>query len=75
MESIYIVLVCARCKKTIIVLKEEFEDTRNKNKYLACAHCGSKRVFKENETNDLRRCMEHNSYKRIRGALRQVIND
>lgn len=72
MESIYVVLVCARCKKTIIVLKDDVEDTMNKNKYLACTHCGSKRVFKENETNDLRECMSHNSYKRVHGAIRQV---
>ncbi|CAG9703990.1 hypothetical protein CNEO3_1060021 [Clostridium neonatale] len=41
-------------------------------KYISCSHCGCKRVFKENETNDLRECMSHNSYKRVRGAIRQV---
>ena len=75
MESIYSVLICSRCNKTTIILKEEADDTKRRDKYLSCAHCGSKRVFKEKETNDLRICMKHNSYKRIKGALRQVIND
>lgn len=72
MESIYVVLRCTRCKKTIIVLTEEFEDTMNQDRYIACAHCGSKRVFKEKESNDLRRCMDHASYKKVRGVIRQV---
>lgn len=38
MESIYKILICSKCKKSTILLIEEVGDTKNKNKYLACAH-------------------------------------
>ena len=72
MESIYISYTCAKCKKTIILLREEVDDTKNKNKYLACAHCGCKNFIKEKDSNDLRECMKERRYKRVKGALRQV---
>ena len=72
MESIYSVLICKKCRKSTIVLTEEAEDTKNKNKYLACAHCGCKKFTKEKICNDLRECMKERRYKRIKGALRQV---
>ena len=72
MESIYTILICKRCNKSTIVLTEEVEDTKNKNKYLACAHCGCKNFTKEKDSNDLRECMKERRYKRVKGALRQV---
>ena len=72
MESIYKILICSKCKKRTIVLTEEARDTENKNKYLACAHCGCKNISEENDSNDLRDCMKERRYKRIKGALRQV---
>ena len=75
MESIYISYTCAKCKKTIILLREEVDDTKNKNKYLACAHCGSKRIYIESQENDLRKCMRHSAYKREHGAIRQVAQE
>lgn len=72
MESIYKILICKRCGKTNILINDEVNKTRKNDKYLACAHCGCKYFKKEKELNDLRECMNHNSYKRIHGALRQV---
>lgn len=72
MESIYVILFCEKCKKTTVVLKEEADDTKKKNRYLACAHCSSKRVVTQSQTNDLRECMKHMAWKKERGAIKQV---
>lgn len=42
-----------------------------KGRYLVCPYCNSKRVSKENSTDDLRECMKERSYRRIGGAIRQ----
>lgn len=72
MESIYTILICKRCNKSTIVLTEEANDTKNKNKYLACAHCGYKNFKEEIATDNAKECMKSSRYKRVKGALRQV---
>ncbi|NRT33241.1 DNA-directed RNA polymerase subunit RPC12/RpoP [Clostridium beijerinckii] len=72
MKEIYLIRICGKCKKTNILINEEVEDTIKKGYYISCSHCGSKRIFKENEANDLRRCMDNNVYKRVKGKIRQV---
>ncbi|MCQ2017271.1 hypothetical protein [Clostridium butyricum] len=72
MESIYKILICKKCNKSTIVLKEEADCTEKNNRYLACAHCGRKHFRKENESNDLRECMKERRYKRVKGYMRQV---
>lgn len=72
MKEIYISYYCKSCKKTIILLTDEANDTVKHGKYIACSHCGSKRIFEENKMNDLRKCMDHDAYKRINGKVRQV---
>ena len=69
MENIYVILICKKCRKSNILLENEVEDTKRDNKYLACAHCGSKKFVREKATRD---CMKERSYKRSGGALRQV---
>ena len=56
----------------MILLNDEIEKAISNGKYLSCAYCNCKHLNKEKETNDLRECMNHNSYKRVRGAIRQV---
>lgn len=29
-------------------------------------------MIEENKTNDLRKCMDHNAYKKVKGKIRQV---
>ncbi|MDU4320862.1 MAG: hypothetical protein E7I47_16330 [Clostridium sp.] len=72
MENIYVILICKKCRKSNILLENEVEDTKRDNKYLACAHCGSKKFVVEKATNNIRDCMKERSYKRSGGALRQV---
>ncbi|MCY6957945.1 hypothetical protein [Clostridium brassicae] len=68
MLSIYSSFVCKTCKKEFVVLAEEIS---NFNGYLVCPYCSSKRVKRENIADNLKECMQHTSYKRVRGALRQ----
>lgn len=69
---IYISYKCRRCNKEIILITEDVEDTLKSNKYLSCSHCGSKKLYREKSTDDLRECMKSRTYKRVSGALRQV---
>ena len=64
MESIYTILICKRCNKSTIVLTEEVEDTKNKNKYLACAYCGSKRLMKVGETSEFKELFKNDEKRR-----------
>ncbi|RII32836.1 hypothetical protein D2A34_21810 [Clostridium chromiireducens] len=72
MKEIYKICICGKCGKTYVLINDKVEDTIKKGKYISCSHCGSQRAVKENETSDLRKCMDHSSYKKVRGAIRQV---
>lgn len=75
MKSIYKIYKCKSCKREMILMNDEVEKALNNGKYLSCAYCNCKHLSKGKETNDLRECMNHNSYKRVHGALRQVRNE
>lgn len=74
MEPIYTIFVCERskCGKESILITEEVEDTLKKGGFISCSHCGCKNVTPKGATDDLRKCMEHASYERRHGAIRQV---
>lgn len=72
MKGIYQSYSCNKCKREMILLVEQIDSARQQGKYLSCAYCGSKRIIKENETNDLRECMKERRYKRVKGYIRQV---
>jgi DNA-directed RNA polymerase subunit RPC12/RpoP len=71
-KEIYVIRICGKCRKTNILINDEVEDTIKKGKFISCSHCGSKKVFEENETSDLRKCMDNNAYKRVKRKVRQV---
>ncbi|WP_434302645.1 hypothetical protein [Clostridium botulinum] len=68
MLSIYSSFLCKCCKKEFVLLSEELEST---NGYLVCPYCSSRKVKKENIADNLKECMNHRSYKRIKGAIKQ----
>lgn len=73
MKSIYKSYECVKCRKTIILLREEVEGTINGGKYLACAHCGCKKLLEHKSTDDLRDCMKARRYKRNKhGAIIEI---
>lgn len=71
MESMYTSYKCKSCNKEIILITDEIHDSLKNNKYLACSHCGSKKLIKELVTDDLREVAKARSYKRVNGRLRQ----
>ena len=72
MKEIYKICICDKCGKTNILINDEAEDTIKRGKYISCSHCGNKKMTKESETSDLRKCMDNHSYKRIKRKIRQV---
>lgn len=60
--------ICLKCKKQLILLKEEISPRG----YLKCPHCSSRNIKYLNENDNLKECMKHSSYKKHNGALRQV---
>lgn len=72
MKSIYKVYKCIKCKNEMILLSDEIEQSINHGKYLSCAYCNCRHLKKEKESDSIRECMRHSSYKREHGALRQV---
>lgn len=72
MKSNYTGYRCCRCKREIILLTEDIYNAKACGNYLSCAFCGSKKIKKEKEADAVKECMKHSSYKRVRGALRQV---
>lgn len=71
MESMYTSYKCKSCNKEIILITDEIHDSLKNNKYLACSHCGSKKLIKELVTDDLREVAKARSYRRVNGRLRQ----
>ncbi|EKO1913608.1 hypothetical protein PZQ55_002696 [Clostridium botulinum] len=69
MLSMYTSYMCICCKKEFVLLTEELQ---NGNGYLVCPYCSSRKVKKEKITDNLKECMGHSSYKKIKGTIRQV---
>lgn len=72
MKSIYVDYLCGKCHKETILLSEEVENTKRNGNYISCSHCGSKNLKEQQATDNFKQCMDHSSYKRVHGALRQV---
>lgn len=69
MQSIYTSYKCTGCRKEFVLLTEDIEQMKQ-GRYIACPYCNSKHVAKEKATDSLKECMKHDSYIRVRGALR-----
>lgn len=72
MKSIYTSYKCKSCGREMVLMTEEVEKIIGNGKYLSCAYCNCRHLKKEKESDSIRECMRHSSYKREHGALRQV---
>lgn len=72
LEKFYTNFKCANCGKETILISGEANSTTRYGNYLACAHCGSKRLIKLNEFDSFKECMKHSAYKREGRALKQI---
>lgn len=68
MQKEYKAFECKKCKRTTIVLNNEIV----RNRFLVCSHCSSKDIKEVKETDNLKECMDHASYVKEHGAIRQV---
>ncbi|AAK79876.1 DNA-directed RNA polymerase subunit RPC12/RpoP [Clostridium acetobutylicum] len=71
MQSIYTSYKCSTCSKEFVLLTEDVESIQ-KDRYIACPYCSSKRLVKGKVTDDLRECMKARVYKRVKGALKEI---
>jgi DNA-directed RNA polymerase subunit RPC12/RpoP len=70
MLSIYTSYKCRTCNLEFILLSEDVAKL-NKDRYLVCPYCSSKRIDREKTSDNLKECMKERSYIRHKGALRQ----
>ncbi|WP_142414407.1 hypothetical protein [Hathewaya massiliensis] len=68
MLSIYTSYKCCGCKCEFVLLSEDVEGMKG---YLVCPYCSSRKIKKENVSDNLRECMSERSYRRIKGVIRQ----
>lgn len=68
MLSIYTSYKCCTCRKEFVLLSEDIESLKG---YLVCPYCCSRKVKKENISDNLKECMQERSYVRVKGAIRQ----
>ena len=64
----YQVFICNKCRKEFIALTECIN---NNTGYLSCTYCGCRGIKRIGKFNDLNKCMEHSSYIRENGAIKQ----
>lgn len=59
---------CLKCTKEFVLLRNQIS-----NGNIACPYCANKKmVIKTKETDSLKECMDHASYKRAKHGIKQV---
>lgn len=71
MDKIYSNYKCINCRKEFILLTDEVQESENKNRFISCPFCSSKKIKKTKDTDSLKECMKERSYQRVNGAIRQ----
>lgn len=71
MLSMYTSYKCVSCRFEFVLLTEDVNKMA-KDRYLVCPYCNSKKVIIEKESDSLKECMGHSTYKKVHGAVRQV---
>lgn len=65
---IYTSLKCKNCGKDIILLSDQLLSTDN---HIGCPYCSSRKITVNDGADNLKELMNHSSYKRAHGYLRQ----
>lgn len=79
MNKGYIVFKCLVCDKVTIVVNSQYDDSIEAERYMSCAHDGRHRdliaigKFKidKDRYKNIGECMQHDSYKKVKGRIRQ----
>lgn len=59
---------CKKCTKEFIALTEYINSNTG---YMACPYCGCRNIKHAGKFTDLNECMDHSSYVREKGAIKQ----
>lgn len=73
LKSEWIIYRCKVCGKVFALIEEEVDISEEGSKYITCPHHGKhKQVIVIDKFADLKECMKQNSYKRVKGRIKQV---
>ncbi len=61
-------IICPKCCRATIGVIREIDYTMRAGRYISCMHCGFKL---EDPYKDSKQCMDHSSYVRNNGAIKQ----
>lgn len=68
MQDNYKIYECRACKKEVILLSHQVDSNTN----IACPFCASKSLKLQKATASIKECMDHSSYRKVHGVMRQV---
>lgn len=72
MNDRYIIYKCLSCNKHFILFTNEVKHTEEESRYIACPFHGSHRnICVVGKYENIKECMEHDSYKREKGRIKQ----
>ena len=60
------------CRREFVLLTEDLDSAIKDGIYIVCPYCSSRNVSRIKETDSLKECMDHSTYKRHFGALKQI---
>lgn len=73
MSRDYIVYKCLVCGKEFVLQKKDVEHSEHESKYLTCPFHGKhKKIIVTGTYDDIGKCMDHDSYKKRSGAIKQT---
>ena len=64
----------SQCKREFILLTEDLNRAKESYTYIVCPYCSSKNVHAIKETDSIRECMDHSTWKKISGVIKQTRN-
>ena len=68
----YIIYKCRTCNKGFILFTNEVEHTESESRFITCPHHGRhKDIIVVSSYESIGECMEHDSYKRVSGKIKQ----
>ncbi len=69
----YIIYKCLECNKHFVLFTNEVEHSEQESMFITCPYHGKhKRIIVINRFESLKDCMDHDSYKRVKGSIKQT---
>ena len=72
LQDYYIVYRCRTCGKHFVLFSNEVKHSEEESTYLTCSYNGKhKDIIVCGRYESIKECMDHDSYKRINGKIKQ----